>query len=140
MYLIKIDTSKLLFFALFLVLLLTLFINTPHSLRDLSISMVSSIFPFQSINVVVPNPKTISWKATSFPDALVSSCKNTFYPMLYKRFPLKVIQFLVMVQEGYPEIPSNWTGVIKCYIESFCTDIMSKGKKITILLQFLAKH
>ena len=140
MYLIKTDTSKLLLFALFLVVLLTLFINTLDSLRDLSISMVSSIFPFQSINVVVPNPKTIFWIATSFPDALASSCKNTFYPMLSERFPLEVIQFLVIAQKGYPEIPSNWTSVIKCYIESFCTDIISKGKKITILLQFLAKH
>ena len=140
MYLIKTDTSKLLLFALFLVVLLTLFINTPDSLRDLSISMVSSIFPFQSINVVVPNPKSIFWIATFFPDALVSSCKNTFYPMLYERFPLKVIHFLVMAQKVYPEIPSNWTSVIKCYIESFCTDIISKWKKITILLQFLAKH
>ena len=37
------------------------FINKPDSLRDLTIFMISSIFPFQVINAVIPEPRNVLW-------------------------------------------------------------------------------
>ena len=55
--------------ASFLIVLLTSFINKPDSLGDSIIFIISSISPFEIINVVIPDPNIILWTAASVADA-----------------------------------------------------------------------
>ena len=60
-------------FTSFLIVSLTSFINKPDSLRDLIIFMISFIFSFKIINVVVPDPNFFLWLAASVVDAATVS-------------------------------------------------------------------
>ena len=51
--------------------LLTTFINKPEFLRDLTIFMMFSIFSFEIINAVVPEPRIISWICAPVTDTLI---------------------------------------------------------------------
>ena len=53
------------FFASFLIVLITPFIDKPDSSKDLTILMISFIFSFEIINVVIPEPKRFFWITAS---------------------------------------------------------------------------
>ena len=54
--------------------------NTPEPLRDLTIFIMSSIFSFDTISVVVPDTKVFLWIIASVAAAINPNRKSTISP------------------------------------------------------------
>ena len=65
--------SPFCYFALFLIVSLTPFINKPDSSRDLTILMISFISSLEIINVAVPDPNIFLWIAASVAKAAAAA-------------------------------------------------------------------
>ena len=83
----------------FLIVLLTPFINKPDSSSDLTIFMLSFIYSFETINVVLPNQNIFLWIAPSTAD--VAAVNPYGIKLLLadglSTFPINDNPFLVMV-------------------------------------------
>ena len=79
------------FFASFLIVSLTLFINNSDSSRDLTVFMISLISALEIINFVKPDWNIFFWIAASVADAAAVNCNGikTILANYLRTFPTK---------------------------------------------------
>ena len=86
---------------------LTRFVNKPHSTRDLTIFMISTIFSFVIINIVAAETKIILCVPASAPDAAAVNANDIKVLLVNGFFSAFFIKGKPVFSDGPRSLPRN---------------------------------